>query len=176
MAWGESHRCSIFCILPPHILESTARNGSAAQRDQALKTLSTTQSFRAARATYQLMAGPTHRVMTSLSGTYQAQRTIYSGGNSTTLPGTVVRSEGDPATGDTVVDEAYDGMGSTYDFYLQIFQRNSIDNQGMHLDGTVHYGNTFNNALWNGTQMIFGDGDGDLYNRFTISVDITGHE
>jgi len=67
-------------------------------------------------------------------------------------------------------------MGSTYDFYLQIFQRNSIDNQGMHLDGTVHYGNAFNNALWNGTQMIFGDGDGDLYNRFTISVDITGHE
>jgi Zn-dependent metalloprotease len=176
MVSAASHRCSVFCILPPHILEATARNGSTDQRDRALRTLSAAHSFRAARSTYQLLAGPTHRALTSLAGTYQAQRTIYSANNGTTLPGTAVRNEDDGATGDAAVDEAYDGMGSTYEFYLNIFQRNSIDNQGMHLDGTVHYGNPFDNALWNGTQMIFGDGDGDLYNRFTVSVDITGHE
>ena len=41
---------------------------------------------------------------------------------------------------------------------------------------TVHYGKKYDNAFWDGAQMVFGDGDGKLFNRFTISVDIVGHE
>ena len=46
----------------------------------------------------------------------------------------------------------------------------------MHLDATVHYGRNYDNAFWNGRQMVFGDGDGELFNRFTISLDVIGHE
>src|SRR5512132_1203411 len=104
------------------------------------------------------------------------QRTIYTAGNVETLPGTVVRSEGSGPSGDAAVDEAYDGLGDTFDFYEQAYDRNSIDDEGLPLDATVHYGQDYDNAFWNGQRMVFGDGDGQLFNRFTIAFDVIGHE
>jgi Zn-dependent metalloprotease len=63
-----------------------------------------------------------------------------------------------------------------FNFLSDIFQRNSIDDAGMNLMGSVHYGQKYNNAFWNGHQMVFGDGDGVYFNRFTVSLDIIGHE
>ena len=40
----------------------------------------------------------------------------------------------------------------------------------------MHYGRGYDNAFWDGTQMVFGDGDGTVFNRFTIAVDVIGHE
>jgi Zn-dependent metalloprotease len=74
------------------------------------------------------------------------------------------------------VNEAYDGLGDTFDFYLNVYQRNSIDNAGLPLNATVHFGQKYDNAFWNGQQMVFGDGDGVLFNRFTIALDVIGHE
>jgi hypothetical protein len=67
-------------------------------------------------------------------------------------------------------------LGATFDLYWSVFGRNSIDNAGQDLLGSVHYGQAYDNAFWNGTQMVFGDGDGRYFNRFTISIDIMGHE
>ena len=74
------------------------------------------------------------------------------------------------------MDEAYDGLGATFDFFQQVFGRNSIDNAGLPLLATVHFGNNYTNAQWDGSQMIFGDGDGFLFHRFTSAIDIIGHE
>jgi len=87
-----------------------------------------------------------------------------------------VRNEGAAATNDPAVDEAYDGLGHTFDFFWTIFQRNSIDDEGLPLNATVHFGDAYNNAFFNGRQMVFGDGDGDLFKRFTIALDVIGHE
>jgi Zn-dependent metalloprotease len=52
----------------------------------------------------------------------------------------------------------------------------------MRLDSTVHYRTGYDNAFWDGEQMVYGDGDEDqpaedrLFNRFTIAIDIIGHE
>src|SRR5919205_959577 len=67
-------------------------------------------------------------------------------------------------------------MGDTFDFYWAAYQRDSIDDAGMPLIGTVHYQQDYDNAFWNGRQMVFGDGDCDLFNRFTIALDVVGHE
>lgn len=174
MCQKTHHRHSIFCILPPHMLRSIAENGSAVQRATALETLATDQTMRLARATYQLSAAGTHRALDAAAP--QKQRTIYNTRNSPTLPGTVVRTEGQGATNDVEVNEAYDGLGATFDFYLAAYNRNSIDDAGLHLDATIHYNQKYDNAFWNGQEMVFGDGDGDLFNRFTISVDVIGHE
>ena len=88
----------------------------------------------------------------------------------------MVRREGQGPTGDAAVDEAYDGSGATFDLYYDIYGRNSIDNNGMGLISTVHYGQKYNNAFWNGQQMTYGDGDGYIFNRFTIAIDVIGHE
>lgn len=111
---------------------------------------------------------------TSLLG--NKQRIIFTANNRQRLPGNRVRSEGDPPTGDPAVDEAYDFMGDTYDFYLDVFGRNSIDDAGMPLKGTVHYSRDYDNAFWDGRRMVYGDGDGDEFLRFTRSIDVIGHE
>jgi Zn-dependent metalloprotease len=88
----------------------------------------------------------------------------------------LVRGEGDAATRDTSVTRAYDGLGATYDFYTQVLGRKSIDGNGMRLDGFVHYGNSYNNAFWDGRRMVFGDGDGRVFADFTHSLDVIAHE
>ncbi len=161
--------CPICCILPPYMAEQIVRNGSDAEKAWAMETLIVSEQFRGRReavggiATFTIPAG-------------EKRRTIFNAKNQTDLPGTPVRREGEAATGDAAVDEAYDGAGATYDLFAEIFERNSIDDRGMRLDSTVHYGENYDNAFWNGSQMVYGDGDGKLFNRFTIAIDVIGHE
>jgi Zn-dependent metalloprotease len=168
-------RHSIFCILPPYILRKIAENGTAEQRTAAHRVLAidaTMRAMRAARRPDLMPATP------PLAGAMAAgkQRTIFNANNTQTLPGTQVRAEGQGPTGDVAVDEAYDGLGDTYDFYFDKYGRDSIDDEGLPLKGTVHFDQQYDNAFWDGTQMVFGDGDGQLFNRFTISLDVIGHE
>ncbi|HVU90710.1 MAG TPA: M4 family metallopeptidase [Jatrophihabitans sp.] len=167
---------SIFCILPPHILERIALNAPDRIREAALHTLAadaTTRHVRMAEQ-FRMQAAPAAQRVQPLAP--HKQRAIYTANNGTSLPGSLVRSEGQGATGDAAVDEAYDGLGATFDLYWSVFGRNSIDNAGQNLLGTVHYGQAYDNAFWNGSQMVFGDGDGQYFNRFTISIDVMGHE
>jgi Zn-dependent metalloprotease len=106
----------------------------------------------------------------------EKHRTIFDAKNDTDLPGTQVRDEGDAPAGDPAVNEAYDGLGATYDMYSEVFQRNSIDGRGMRLIASVHYRDRFNNAFWDGERMVFGDGDGVIFVGFTKAIDVIGHE
>jgi len=157
-------------IIPPHILRNICERGSDAQKDLAFRALGISANLRGQR---QVLNGIAMLVATP---TGQKRRNVYDVQHGMTLPGNLVRSEGDPATGDAAADEAYDSAGATYDFYQAAFQRNSLDNHGLRLDSTVHYGNGYDNAFWNGQQMIYGDGDGTLFTRFTVSVDVIAHE
>ncbi|MDD1744207.1 MAG: M4 family metallopeptidase [Candidatus Methanoperedens sp.] len=146
-----------------------AKKGKPKQKAIALETLAMSERFRGQR---EAIGG----LQAAVVPTGERQRTIYDVKNGTNLPGVQVRSEGAASTGDIAVDEAYDGAGATYDLFYEIYERNSIDDRGMRLDSTVHYGMNYDNAFWNGNQMVYGDGDGDLFNRFTIAIDVIGHE
>jgi Zn-dependent metalloprotease len=176
MCQTSTHRHSIFCILPPYILHSIARNGTPPQRAQALQTLGSDHTFRTMRVVHDLMTSVGRRLPTTAAAEGQVQRTIYDAHHTTNLPGDIVRTESAGPTGDSAVDEAYDGLGATYNFYWAAYQRNSIDDQGLPLNATVHFDQKFDNAFFDGERMVFGDGDADLFNRFTISVDVIGHE
>jgi hypothetical protein len=160
-------------ILPPYMLEAIAERGAPEQRERAQATLRLDSALRAGRISQLRVAAPDRAVE---GVTPHKQRTIYDAKNATTLPGTQVRAEGQAPTGDVAVTEAYDGLGATFDLYWNVYTRNSIDDAGMGLLGTVHYDRDYDNAFWNGSQMVFGDGDGRLFNRFTISIDVMGHE
>jgi hypothetical protein len=54
--------------------------------------------------------------------------------------------------------------------------RTSYDDAGAPVSLTVHYGRDYDNAFWDGTQLVFGDGDGRVFGRFTRPVDVLGHE
>jgi Zn-dependent metalloprotease len=161
--------------VPPQVLRRIAENGSAEQRRAALDTLGTDHTLRFSRATYALLEAGGHKAL-ALAPDFVKQRTVYDARGAETLPGRVVRSEGSKAVRDVEVNEAYDGLGATFDFFASVLDRNSIDDEGLHLDATVHYGTRYDNAFWNGQQMVFGDGDGELFNRFTIALDVIGHE
>jgi hypothetical protein len=104
------------------------------------------------------------------------RRVVYDAHNMESLPGEVARAEGHPPTGDVAVDETYDALGATYDFFWNVFGRDSIDGKGLPLEATVHYGSAYDNAFWTGKQMILGDGDGKLFNRFTAASDVIAKE
>lgn len=103
-------------------------------------------------------------------------RTISDAGNTQQLPGAVVRTEDDAPVDDTAVNEAFDGLGATFEMLLAAFQRNSLDDAGAPLDATVHYGVDYDNAFWDGERMVFGDGDGEVFRGFTGSLTVIGHE
>jgi vibriolysin len=103
-------------------------------------------------------------------------RRVYTANNGTSTPGTLVRSEGGAATGDAHVDMNYDMLGATYNCYQTLFGRDSYDNAGATLTSTVHYGNNYVNAYWDGTQMVYGDGDGTNSIELGKDLDVTVHE
>jgi Zn-dependent metalloprotease len=158
-----------FCsIIPPHMLDAIGRNGTPEERRSAWSTLALSERLRGARS---ILA--TLPVSTPVG---EKRRDVFDAHHGSKLPGKLVRSEGQAATKDVAVNEAYDGAGATYDFYLEAYDRNSIDDHGMRIDSSVHYGSGYDNAFWNGTQMVYGDGDGKLFGRFTVAVDVIGHE
>ena len=155
-------------IIPPHMLRELAQRGTPAQRVRALNTLIQTEQLRGQRSVLSLLAA------TTPAG--QKRRTIYDAQHATQLPGQLVRAESGPKRKDRAVNEAYDYAGVVYDFYRAVLGRNSIDDRGLRLDASVHYGVDYDNAFWNGTQMVYGDGDGEIFQRFTKSLEVIGHE
>lgn len=173
-----SHACSsIFCFIPPYVFQEIIENGSQDQRQQALRNIVSAEAIRIQREAASKSPPPTTEAVSP-----GLHRSVYSAVNTGNLPGQVVRSEGQPPSGDPAVDEAYDGAGATYMLYSEEYNRDSIDGHGLPIDSTVHFRTGYDNAFWNGRQMVYGDGDEDLpleerlFNRFTISLDIIGHE
>ncbi len=152
-------RNPLHCIIPPYVLDSMAEHGTPLQKDYARRCLASSNSLRAARA--RMIVGNDSPAPEPATAAIGKERIVYSANNATNLPGQRVRGEGDPPTGDAAVDEAYEGSGSTYDLYQQVYGRDSIDGDNLRLDSTVHYDRGFDNAFWDGRQMVYGDGDQD---------------
>jgi Zn-dependent metalloprotease len=160
----------ICCIIPPVILKNLAEKGNERQRELAFDGLQLSARMRGKREVVGSFA------FAAAVPAGKKRRTIYDAQNSRSLPGRLVRGEGGKKSSDVMVNEAYVGSGKTYDFFSRIYERNSIDDRGMRLDSTVHYGRRFQNAFWDGQQMVYGDGDGQIFQRFTKCLDIIAHE
>lgn len=157
-------------FVPPYMLRAILENGDPRQRAAAWSTITTTEQFRGQRRVLSPLAA------VYAQGTGKKRRTIYDARHGFDLPGRLVRSEGAPRSKDRSVNEAYDGTGAQYDFFARIMSRNSIDGKGLRLEATVHYGVRYDNAFWDGRQIVFGDGDGEIFGPFTRALDVIGHE
>jgi len=107
---------------------------------------------------------------------YAKNRQTYSCNNTTTLPGTLKRSEGSANIGDVALDAAHNYAGNVYDFYKNVFGRDSYDNAGATLKASAHFSTSYNNAYWNGSQMVYGDGDGTQFIALSRDLDVDAHE
>jgi Thermolysin metallopeptidase, alpha-helical domain/Thermolysin metallopeptidase, catalytic domain len=157
-------------FVPPYLLQRVARRaGTRHACASGRETLQVDDRLRARRE-----AGPAEMVVPALPGA--SSRVVHSADNTETLPGEVVRSDGDPPVGDLAVDESFDSSGQVLDLFQSQFGRRSIDGQGGTVSITVHYGRDYDNAFWDGTQLVFGDGDGQIFERFTKPMDVMAHE
>jgi vibriolysin len=107
---------------------------------------------------------------------YAKNRQTYSANNGTSLPGTLKRSEGSANINDAAVDAAHNNAGSVYDYYKNVHNRDSYDNAGATLKASAHYSTRYNNAFWNGSQMVYGDGDGTQFIALSRDLDVDAHE
>jgi Zn-dependent metalloprotease len=166
---------AMHAIVPPHMLQAIIDSDDASEedKDRARKNLKRLHAIRAARGGAD-PAAPTAK---------RLYRLIYDAEESNELPGNRVRKEGGVAVADVSSNEVYDYFKKSFDFYYEVFKRNSIDDLGMSLVGSVHFDDEpgppgFDNAFFDSRsrQMVFGDGDGTMFGSFTKSLDVIGHE
>ena len=156
-----SNRCR---FVPPYLLHRIALadpEAAAACR----QTLDLDEQMRAARTDLVTRVGPG-----------DAAWTVHTAAHGRALPGLVVRTAGGPPSGDDAVDEAAYGITGSLALFEEAFGRASYDGKGAPVSLTVHFGRSYDNAFWDGSQLVFGDGDGRVFDRFTRPVDVLGHE
>lgn len=163
----------IFCtIVPPHVLDKLAQAEDPRLSGSARRTLEVDSAHRTRRR----IAGLRAPAPASAAATGDPHRTIHDCEHGTALPGKKVRGEGDEPGGDATVNRAYSGLGATFELLLSAYGRDSLDGAGLPLVASVHYDESYANAFWDGEQMVFGDGDGEVFLDFTLPVDVIGHE
>ncbi len=102
-------------------------------------------------------------------------RITYDAKTRTSLPGTQLRAETQAPVSDAVANQAHDNAGRVYDYFSSALGRDSFDGKGATIKSTVHYNRNYVNAFWNGTQMVYGDGNGVDSGPLTV-LDVVGHE
>ncbi|MER5770119.1 M4 family metallopeptidase [Streptomyces sp. NPDC001985] len=171
-------RHPVFCtIIPPHLLDTLARSADELLAAVAQRTLELDAANRTRRR-ITTVRGLTGSVVSALTGAApeEPDRTIHDCEHRTRLPGKKVRAEGSPPGQDSTVNRVYAGLGATFELLQKSYGRSSLDGEGLPLIASVHYDQNYSNAFWDGEQMVFGDGDGEIFLDFSLPVDVIAHE
>jgi len=99
----------------------------------------------------------------------------YDGNNNSSLPGTL-RCTNNQSCSDAVEQDIHDNAGTTWDYYNARFGRDSFNNSGATIVSTAHHMVSFVNAFWNGSQLVYGDGDGVNASPLGGALDVVAHE
>jgi len=178
-----THHTSFNCLVPPYMMRQLMENTSdkTALFKSVVHSLVTDARLRSQRKVFHYLpqAGKKLLACAPLARPTKkaaVNREVYTAGNKQVEPGKLVRKEGSKPVKDKDVNNVYDAAGYVWDFYNSLFSRNSIDNNGLKIVQTVHYKNKYDNAFWDGQQMVYGDGDGKIFGSFTQDIDVIGHE
>ncbi len=163
-------------FVPPYLLRKLVTEGASSDLTRCCQdTLGLDDRLRDRRTRPPQSLQAPRRAAVS-SDAEPGTRVVHTAKNTEELPGDVVRGQGDPVSGDPAVDEAYDSSGQVWDLFVEVFDRSSVDGKGTPLSVTVHYGVNYDNAFWDGQQLVFGDGDQKVFDRFTKPMDVLAHE
>lgn len=169
---------SNYSFMSPYMLNKIIEQGNPTQQLQASSTLKHVKNLlNIAILPPSLSADVDVAEHPAVTEKGQVSRAIYDAKGTEELPGWLVgREEDPPSTNDPAVNEAYEHLGIIHQFFWEKFERNSLNDKGLPLNATVHFGKNYQNAFWNGKYMVFGDGDNEIFNRFTIALDVVAHE
>lgn len=172
------------CILPPYIADKLE---DAVSKNKEVKKVNelAAERFREKRKALGAMTAKKKADISSMANTAGAQsiakQVVFDAEQLPILPGTQLWQTGDAALpADADARKVIEGAEKTLAFYKKLFNRQSINDKGMIIRQSVHYRENpkkvFDNALWDGEQMIYGDGDGVYTASFTSDLDIIAHE
>lgn len=171
------HVCCHCFIIPGKVLQRLAEDTSmpADSRQAMLDTVVLEDVWRKLRGA-QTQAVQAALVAKAITTPLAAAPTVsvYDCKNTTSLPGAPVAKPGSSA--DQTAKRAFDETTEVANFYQRFFGRNSVDGAGKTLISSIHYDVAYSNAFWNGSQMTYGDGDGNIFVDFTKSNDVIAHE
>ena len=179
------HKCNCKFV-PPSVLENLAKAGIDAARlsIQQSEVSREKRKDRARRGNSDLIQIRSKAAKAILAkaapvappATGTSRREVYDSQQTFLQRVALVRAEGDPSTADADVQAAYDYAGVVRDWFKKVVNRDSIDNRFLDLILNVHYGVQYMNAFWDGDEMTFGDGDGNIFVSFAKSLDVVAHE
>lgn len=172
------------CIVPPYMLDKIVATGD----EQLIKMVAgaklTDNRFRGDRKLFSRFSPMEKNALMDLdipaelvATTPKPYRKVYDARNTERMSkNKLVRKEGAPEVDDPDVNRVYDAAGHVWNFYFELFGRNSLNRAGLIIKQTVNFGKNYSNAFWTGTQMFYGDGDGELFDNFTLDLDVIAHE
>ncbi|MFD2936591.1 M4 family metallopeptidase [Spirosoma flavum] len=163
------HRCNCH-IIPPFILDELKKAGV----DITAQTKSISRDFRLRRADQLAFRSSEASLVTP--PVKNADRFVYDSKTTQNQRLLLVRKEGGAASADQVVNQVYENAGAVRSYYKNTFNYLSVDNHGADLILNVHFGKAYANAFWDGDEMTFGDGDGQIFTNLASALDVTGHE
>ena len=165
-------------IIPPDILARIAKEGDDEASKAAIDTLEASAGLRERRFFATSIVRNGFAAAALVTPPADARNVVYDAEQTQTLPGRKVRDQDDPPVADAAVNEAHDGAETTLAFYREVFDRASIDGNGMDVVSSVHFGRDIENAYWNGSQILYGDASGRYFLRgaFTRALDVIAHE
>jgi Zn-dependent metalloprotease len=161
------HRCRC-SFIPPFVVDNLAKSVKEARLSSKADLYS-----RERRETKKI---PISAFTGKLTPTGDSLRQVWDCQHQWTQRVKLVRDEGGPETPDVDVTDTYVFAGNVREYYRTVLNRRSIDNGGMNLVLNVHFGTSYMNAFWDGDEMTFGDGDGDIFTSFAKSLDVVSHE
>ncbi|WP_281774156.1 M4 family metallopeptidase [Methanobacterium formicicum] len=157
-----------FEFIPPHIMGGLARQGI----DEARLTIQQSRFSRRKRSEKMVNL----KTFSGKASGGKSNRAVYDSQNTYENRVKLVREEGGSPSPDETVNNAYDYVGQVFDYFQEVMGRDSIDNRGMELVINVHFGEKYQNAFWDGDEIVLGDGDGKLFTNFSKSLDVIAHE
>ena len=164
-------------IIPPKLIDRLARDRrfDAATRRAFADTGRVEALWRGLRGV-QSAASQAQRDLLAAQAVSRAKPAIsvYDCEHGRSLPGKPISSPG--RSSDGTARRTFVETTAVAKFYQVCFGRNSVDDEGMTLLSSIHYGSSYNNAFWDGRQMTYGDGDGQIFLDFTRSTDVIAHE
>lgn len=177
----KNHFNPIHCIVPPYMLTRLMESSNKKIADLAINSDFRSFRFRNDRIYFQKASLQEKTILGLISkqtGKETMQMEVYDCKQKTDFTGAALlwNTKNNQKITSVAGKNVIKGGKASWDFYGQLFGRNSIDNKGLLIKQYVHYDKGMDNAYWDGRRMVYGDGDGLVFTSFTSDIDVIGHE